>query len=564
MVYTSTVMTENAFYPAFLLAVWALLRALERPGWQSTVVLVVMLVLTLLIRVQAIALVLAALTAPLLLAAFDRGRQRLRRFVWLYGILGGGAVLVVLAQVARGRSLESLLGAYAVVGESHYDVGLALHYWLWHLEEISLSSGIVPVAAFVVLLVCVRRVPAAVRAHLAVTVAAVFWMSLVVGVFASRHAGRIQERNLFAIVPLLFIALLAWGVVRQGSWRPLETVSAVGAVVLAAVFPYARFIDTAAISDTLALLPIWSAYDSLPFGSAWGTVALFGGILAMAFVLLPRRAAIAVPVALLAVLCALSSSVWSGEHSFERAGIGALYQGIRSQPRGWIDASVPPGTPVAGIFTGFADRYTINENEFFNRSLGQIYFIGGPTPGGLPETEVHFADDGVLRRVAGGSAVTDRYVLADSSVPLVGAVVASDPAAWGMTIWRISGPVVRRAEVEITGLYPGDTWSGRHVRYVRKHCTGGALDVRLTSDEQLFGATTTTVVATVAGRAQATARFTGLTAGRLRVPLVARDDICTVDFEISPTRNPSHVLPASTDDRELGSHFDALDFIPSE
>ena len=31
MLYTSVVMTENAFYPAFMLFVWALVAALERP-----------------------------------------------------------------------------------------------------------------------------------------------------------------------------------------------------------------------------------------------------------------------------------------------------------------------------------------------------------------------------------------------------------------------------------------------------------------------------------------------------------------------------------------------------
>ena len=31
LAYTGTLMTENAFYPVFLLAAWALVRALERP-----------------------------------------------------------------------------------------------------------------------------------------------------------------------------------------------------------------------------------------------------------------------------------------------------------------------------------------------------------------------------------------------------------------------------------------------------------------------------------------------------------------------------------------------------
>ena len=56
---------------------------------------------TVLIRVQAIALLLAVVTAPLLL------RRSLRPFALLYGVAVGGGALLVLAQlVARRLALE--------------------------------------------------------------------------------------------------------------------------------------------------------------------------------------------------------------------------------------------------------------------------------------------------------------------------------------------------------------------------------------------------------------------------------------------------------------------------
>jgi hypothetical protein len=33
-------------------------------------------------------------------------------------------------------------------------------------------------------------------------------------------------------------------------------------------------------------------------------------------------------------------------------------------------------------------------------------------------------------------------------------------------------------------------------------------------------------------------------------------DTCTVRFDIAPTRVPADVVPGSSDDRELGVHFD--------
>ncbi len=261
----------------------------------------------------------------------------------------------------------------------------------------------------------------------------------------------------------------------------------------------------------------------------------------------------------------MSASVWSGEHGFQRAGIGALYQGIRSSP---ATGSTPPSHPVRRspvIFTGVADRYTINENEFFNRALGPVYFIGGPTPGNLPETEVRFAADGVLRRAADGSALTDRYVLADSSVELVGTAVASRSGRVGDDDLADRGPgrAPRRGRDH-------RSLPGRHVvgpgRPLRAEALHGRSPGRPADERRaaLRRPPTTTVVARVAGEAPRAVRLTGLAGGRLRVPLVPRDGTCTVDFAVSPTRNPSRVLPGSTDDRELGAHFDALEFVPPE
>ena len=78
MLYTGTLMTENAFYPLFLVVALALVATLERPTPLRQVVLLVLCGLAYATRAQAVALVAAAATAPLLLALFERRGLRAR------------------------------------------------------------------------------------------------------------------------------------------------------------------------------------------------------------------------------------------------------------------------------------------------------------------------------------------------------------------------------------------------------------------------------------------------------------------------------------------------------
>ena len=165
--YTGTLMSENAFYPAFLLAAWALLRALEEPTLRRQLVLLAACGVVTLVRVQGLAVVLAALTAPLLLRLV--ARRPLRPWASLYGIVAGGAVLVLGAQLARGASISSLFGAYQVVGEGGYDVVDVLKYLFWHLAELDLYVGVIPFAAFLLLAARIRSLEPAVQAFVAAT-----------------------------------------------------------------------------------------------------------------------------------------------------------------------------------------------------------------------------------------------------------------------------------------------------------------------------------------------------------------------------------------------------------
>ncbi len=98
LAYTGTVMTENAFYPLFLLVVLVLVVVLERPTALWVILLLVLAGAAYATRVQAVALGPAILLAPLLLAIFEpRGlRSTISRFRWLYGLVVGLAVAVLV------------------------------------------------------------------------------------------------------------------------------------------------------------------------------------------------------------------------------------------------------------------------------------------------------------------------------------------------------------------------------------------------------------------------------------------------------------------------------------
>ena len=220
MAYTGTVMTENAFYPLFLLIAWQLARVLARPTAAGQVLLLVAARGRLHdpgagAGARARGIDRTGPPCPLRAA----GGRQLRPFLAAYGIVVAGGAALVALQLARGHDLSELLGAYSVVGEGGYDVRLVLDYLVWHLAELDLYVGVLPLGGHARPAGQCRAVCAPVpgaprrdgRAH--------GWLGLAVAAFASRFAAnRIQERNFFVVAPLLLICLVAW--VERGAPRP--------------------------------------------------------------------------------------------------------------------------------------------------------------------------------------------------------------------------------------------------------------------------------------------------------------------------------------------------------
>jgi len=265
MMYTGTLMTETVFYPIFVCVALALVLTLERPTVTRQLVLLAVCLLAFLTRSQAIVLIPAIATAPLLLAWLDRRRlvRVVREFRALYGVLAVAVLGALVIQLARGKSPLDVLGSYSVTGHADYQPGQVLKWLLYHVSELDLYVGVLPFAAVLLLTLLARSLDRPLRVFLAATLPLTVWLLLEVAAFASALSPRVEERNMFYVAPLFFIALLAW--IERGMPRPARA-AAVAAVVAAALpgaLPYHQLIGTSAEADTLALLPLWWIQEAL-------------------------------------------------------------------------------------------------------------------------------------------------------------------------------------------------------------------------------------------------------------------------------------------------------------
>lgn len=560
MLYTGTLMTENAFYPVFALTAFVLVWTLEQPTRLRQAMLLLVCGLAFATRAQAVALFGAALVAPVLHGLIERDLpRRLRRFATLYLLTALGAVLALVGTVARGRSPLSLLGAYRAATERGYSIPDSARYVLWHAAELDLALGVVGVAALIAMWLAPRSSSPSVRAFTAATLPITILVLLEVAVFASVQSSRIEERNDFYVAPFALIALLGLGsredlVPRRG--RSLAAAALVAGVLPLAV-PFKRFVNPSAVSDTFGLLPWWWVQDhGISFGPL-RLVALGAGLVAASLVFLPRRLALVAPLLVAVYFVLASVVVENGRHGLRRASIGGLFAGVRQAHPDWIDRRVGRSADVSFVWHYAGETRPLWLNEFFSRSVHTVYTVDGPDPadGGLPETPVHERPDG---RLATASGKVPRVRYAVSYVDIAGRPLARDPGI-GLTLYRVDGPLIFLTHVR--GLYPNDSWGGRTVTYRRAVCTGGRLSVRLGTDGRLF-TSDQVVAATERGQGEIVAATIPPTKQvTLVVPLrPAADGSCEVTFTSRILRIPAQVQSGSTDTRRLGAHFYTFDY----
>ena len=167
----------------------------------------------------------------------------------------------------------------------------------------------------------------------------------------------------------------------------------------------------------------------------------------------PRRFGYVLPVLVL-VYFAVSQAAIQSKHQEES--LQSLFGGIVNPNRDWIDRSVGSSANVAVVYTGHTDKFTIWENEFFNRSVGPIYATGPSLPGDLAETKVRVSDTTGDLLTPAGRQVHAQYALTDDSLALKGTLVTRDKRK-GMDLYRLNGPL--RQVARVTGVYADASWT---------------------------------------------------------------------------------------------------------
>jgi hypothetical protein len=227
--------------------------------------------------------------------------------------------------------------------------------------------------------------------------------------------------------------------------------------------------------------------------------------------------------------------------------------------RDWIDRSVGRGADVAFLWTGTSDKFTVWENEIFSRTIGAIYTTGPAVPGGLAQTPVSIDRRTGYARGPDGRRVQVSHLLTDATGEFGGTVVGEDGVK-RLVLYRVDGPLRQLAFVD--GLYPQDTWSGKHVTYTRHDCRGGILDVEVQSDSAIFDEPNTLIIR-VGKHVDRLLVDPLANRVRARIPLESDGDKCVVRFTVADTAIPAVVTNGeNTDPRVLGLHFNRFDYRP--
>ena len=452
MVYTGLIMTESLFYPLFLLASLGIVRALERPSATRQLSALGLIALAMATRAQAIALLAALVTAIVAMCVVDAAEKRLRvpslarclaRYLPTWVGLAGGLVALIGFEAARGRSPFALFGDAQGLWHQHYSPTAVARWFVYHLAELDLYVGVLPFAAFLVLATFAwSRRDRPLRIFAIASLSIVFWLLVTVAVFISSltkydpHGdSHVIDRYTFYVVPLLLIALLAWITRRApGSGRKAAGAAIVaGGLVL--VLPYKDLIHDHSVPDTLGFLP-WSTNRDgsiVAMPHVLATVGVISLSLAGLFYLLrPPRLPFVAPLLVLLLFITVSGSA---ERWYHLEGAAAS-----SGPRhDWIDDAIGSKTEAVVIWSGRGRPHLIWENEFFNRSVGRVYYLREPSWEGLPEQKL------IVRRRSGllvdeaGRPLRARFALVDPWVVLRGRVVAREGTS-GMRLYRLSGP----------------------------------------------------------------------------------------------------------------------------
>jgi hypothetical protein len=452
LAYSGLVMSEVVFYPVVTLAAWATAAAIADPSRRHLAALAACVTLALLTRLQALVLLPVVAAAVLLDAAFARAPGRLVRGAPVLAAATVPTVGWLVLQQLRG---EPVLGAYESTTAASYAARGAARFVLYHAGALVLTTGVIPVCALLALGLAAglrgERDPLR-RATVAAGLALAVGVVLQVGVFASAHVGQLAERDLLCVVPSLLVCFALWLDSGTDGDRRLRLVAAGVALAALAALPLGTLVTYRALFDSITLAPLWHLEDATS-ARALTTVVLACAVVACAaFVFLPRRLRIVLPVSLLAV--AVAGSVASAREVTDQARRTRVVLVGRS-PR-WLDAA-SHGRSATYVYDGNRDWPAVWQALFWNRSIRHVAILGATkVPGPVPQRPLDLRADGRISARDPDVVLPSSYTAQGTQVAETGQLI---PGQEGLRRWRLEGPP--RILTRTLGLQAGGDIYGR-------------------------------------------------------------------------------------------------------
>jgi hypothetical protein len=414
LVLSTTLLTENAAYPAFVWGIFLCHRAVASPSARRDVVALVALLVIFLTRTQFIVLALA-LPAALLGheltfglsdtnggSVWTRLRAGTRRAIGLHPMFFSAYLVAGLgaALLAAVGSLGRVVGNYALPFSGDLLPSGVLHSAAAHLAYVVVGCGVLPFVLAASWAFTALARPERKEGH------AFAWLLLVVVPLLTFEVASfdlrftpdafIQDRYLFYLAPLIAVAAGA-ALLQQthASLRAAFAVAVGGAFAwLAGLASYENHLiifwasPAAAFHPALVTAAEWLHLSpGLLVRLAALALALVAALLMWGRPQLPRSA-----VALSSAMVIAAFGAFEAGYVFERFAEPAMTRvnSIAEARRDWIDAAVPPGTTVALVPSPLEQSSSWWEAEFWNKAVKRVLRVdGGPTFTPFPVDDVY-------------------------------------------------------------------------------------------------------------------------------------------------------------------------------
>ena len=459
LVLSSTLLTENAAYPAFVWGVFLCYRGLVEPSAGRDAAAVGGLALAYLARTQLFVL---AVALPIAVLAHERDvRRAVARHRLLAAAYGAGAAAAVgLAAVG---SLTHVLGNYAGTAQGNVLPAGVWHSAAVHLDEVVVGTGVAPFLLATAWAITPSRRESQAFAVLFVPLVALVTLEAASFDLRFTPGGFVQDRYVCYLAPLFAVGAAACLL------EPGRRILRAGLVLAAGL----AFLGLAAADSFGEEITLWWASPAGAFHRALrdaaGTVGLsadglvrFGGLVlaaALAGTLwrLPARLSLSV------LGVALSAfGAFEARYVFDWLAVPATTrpQTVEGVRRDWVDAALPAGASVALVPSPELAREYWWDAEFWNKTVDRTLTVGGQ---GVftPFTTKALSVDPHTGRVRGDER-SDLLVVDDAApqLRLAGTVLAT---AEPLALVRAQRPY--RAQWLVTGTEPAG-WArpGRPVR----------------------------------------------------------------------------------------------------